>query len=53
VLERKQFEADGGKLISLSFPHVEVQSFGDIAILYCLWTTETEVQGQCKLWTRQ
>jgi ketosteroid isomerase-like protein len=42
----KQFGADGGKLIHLSFPHVEVQSFGDVAVLYSLWTTETEAHGQ-------
>lgn len=47
VLESaKQFAAGGGKLISLSFPHVEVQSFGDVAILYSLWTAEIEVNGQ-------
>jgi ketosteroid isomerase-like protein len=42
----KQFAAGGGKLIHLSFPHVEVQSFGDVAILYSLWTAEIEVDGQ-------
>jgi hypothetical protein len=55
VLESaKQFAVDGGKLIHLSFPHVEVQSFGDVAVLYSLWTTETESHGRqhCKLWTR-
>jgi ketosteroid isomerase-like protein len=47
VLESaKQFAADGGKLIQLSFPQVEIQSFGDVAVLYSLWTTETEVHGQ-------
>ncbi len=47
VLESaKQFASDGGKLISLSFPRVEVQTFGDVAVLYSLWTTETEVHGQ-------
>lgn len=31
VLEAaKQFAAGGGKLIHLSFPHTEVQSFGDV-----------------------
>jgi ketosteroid isomerase-like protein len=42
----KHFAAGGGKLIHLSFPHVEVQSFGDVAILYSLWTAEIEVAGQ-------
>ncbi len=47
VLESaKQFADGGGKLTSLSFPHVEIQSFGDVAILYSLWTTATEVHGQ-------
>jgi ketosteroid isomerase-like protein len=47
VLESsKQFAANGGKLIHLSFPHVEVQSFGDVAVLYSLWSTETEAHGQ-------
>jgi ketosteroid isomerase-like protein len=42
----KQFATGGGKLIHLSFPHVEVQSFGDVAILYSLWTAEIELDGQ-------
>jgi ketosteroid isomerase-like protein len=47
VLESaKEFVAGGGKLIHLSFPHTEVQSFGDVAILYSLWTSEIEIQGQ-------
>jgi len=47
VLESaKKFAADGGKLIQLSFPHVEVQVFADVAVLYSLWTTETETHGK-------
>jgi ketosteroid isomerase-like protein len=47
VLETaKQFAADGGKLISLAFPRVEVQAFGNVAVLYSLWSTETERHGQ-------
>ena len=47
VLEgAKQFAAGGGKLIHLSFPQTEVQAFGDVAILYSLWTTEIEFHGQ-------
>jgi ketosteroid isomerase-like protein len=42
----KQFAGDGGKLIRLSFPHVEAQFFGDVAILYSRWETETELQGK-------
>lgn len=42
----KQFATDGGKLIRLSFPHVETQFLGDVAILYSTWQTETEVRGE-------
>src|ERR1700756_5478079 len=42
VLETaKQFADDGGKLIRLSFPRVEVQTYGNVAVLYSLWSTET------------
>lgn len=47
VLETaKQFAEDGGKLIHLSFPRVEVQALGNVAVLYSLWSTETERHGQ-------
>jgi SnoaL-like domain len=47
VLESaKRFVTGGGKVIHLSFPHLEIQSFGDVAILYSLWTTDTEAHGQ-------
>jgi ketosteroid isomerase-like protein len=42
----KQFAARGGRLVRLSFPHVETQFFGDVAIIYSDWTTETEIQGK-------
>jgi hypothetical protein len=42
----KQFAANGGKLIHLSFPKVSVQVFDDVSILYSLWETETEERGK-------
>jgi hypothetical protein len=41
-----QFQADGGKLIRLEFPHTEVQRFGQVAILYSRYTVETELHGK-------
>ena len=41
-----QFVADGGRLIRLEFPRVEVRTYGDVAVLYSLFTTETELQGK-------
>jgi hypothetical protein len=37
-----KFQADGGRLIRLEFPHTEVQRFGQVAILYSKYTVETE-----------
>jgi ketosteroid isomerase-like protein len=42
----KQFAANGGKLIRLCFPHTQAQLSGDVAILYSLWETETEVHSK-------
>jgi hypothetical protein len=41
-----QFQADGGRLIRLEFPHTEVQPFGQVAILYSKYTVETELHGK-------
>jgi len=41
-----QFQADGGRLIRLEFPHTEVQHFGPVAILYSKYTVETELHGK-------
>ena len=41
-----QFAADGGRLVRLEFPHTEIQVFGDVVVLYSLFTTETEVHGR-------
>ncbi|MGA2421155.1 MAG: nuclear transport factor 2 family protein [Candidatus Acidiferrum sp.] len=39
------FQAAGGKLIRLEFPHTEIQRFGDVAITYSQYLYETEVGG--------
>jgi uncharacterized protein (TIGR02246 family) len=41
-----QFASDGGRLVRLEFPKVEVQRFGDVAVIYSLFITETETHGQ-------
>jgi ketosteroid isomerase-like protein len=41
-----QFAAEGGRLLRLEFPRTEIQSFGDVAVLYSLYSTETETHGQ-------
>src|SRR5947209_2276974 len=41
-----QFAADGGRLVRLEFPRTEIQYFGDVAVLYSMYTFETEVHGQ-------
>jgi ketosteroid isomerase-like protein len=41
-----EFQAQGGKLIRLEFPRTEIQQFGDVAILYSLYTVETEMHGK-------
>ena len=40
------FVADGRRLIRLEFPRTEIHRFGDVAVLYSLFTTETEAHGQ-------
>ena len=41
-----RFAADSGRLVRLEFPHTEIQVFGDVVVLYSLFTTETDVHGQ-------
>jgi hypothetical protein len=41
-----QFQADGGRLIRLEFPHTEVQHFGEVAIVYSKYVFETELHGK-------
>jgi ketosteroid isomerase-like protein len=38
--------AAGTRLVRLEFPRTEIQRFGDVAILYSLFTTDTETNGQ-------
>ena len=44
-----RFQANGGKLIRLEFPHTEIQRFGDVAITYSQYLYETEVDGKRSL----
>jgi ketosteroid isomerase-like protein len=44
-----QFHADGGKLIRLEFPRTEIQRFGDVAIVWSQYLTESETNGQRSL----
>ncbi|MCI0353504.1 MAG: nuclear transport factor 2 family protein [Acidobacteria bacterium] len=40
------FAASGGKLLKLEFPRTEIQTYGDVAILYTTWTYTVEVEGK-------
>ena len=42
----EKFASEGGKLISLQFPHTEIQMYGDVAVLYSLYRLETESGGK-------
>jgi Domain of unknown function (DUF4440) len=44
--ESTQFHASGGKLISLEFPHTEIQRFGNVAVLYSNFHYEIETNGK-------
>jgi ketosteroid isomerase-like protein len=37
--------ADGGRLLQLKFPHTEIQSFGDLVVVYSLYDVTFEVNG--------
>jgi hypothetical protein len=41
-----EFVKNGGKLVSLDFPRTEIQLYGDVAILYTTYSTETVVGGE-------
>ncbi|MGD0425819.1 MAG: nuclear transport factor 2 family protein [Candidatus Acidiferrales bacterium] len=41
-----EFQADGGKLVRLEFPHTEIQRFGDVAIIWTSYLVETEENGK-------
>jgi hypothetical protein len=40
------FQASGGKLLRLEFPHTEIQDYGNVAVTYSLYLYETEVGGK-------
>ncbi|HEX6107428.1 MAG TPA: nuclear transport factor 2 family protein [Gemmatimonadales bacterium] len=42
----EEFARTGVRLVGLAFPRTEIQSFGDVAILYSLFRVETESQGE-------
>jgi ketosteroid isomerase-like protein len=42
----QEFQAGGGKLIHLEFPHTEVQHFGDVAIIWSNYQIEIEMNGK-------
>ena len=42
----RKFKADGGRLVSLSFPETRAQRFGDTVILYGRYEAVMETNGQ-------
>lgn len=38
----RKFVASGGKLVRLEYPRTEIRLYGDVAILYTTWLTETQ-----------
>jgi ketosteroid isomerase-like protein len=44
--EAAEFQADGGKLVRLEFPHTEIQRFGDVAIIWTSYLVETDENGK-------
>lgn len=38
----RKFAQGGGKLVRLEFPRTEIRLYGDVAILYSNWLTETQ-----------
>jgi ketosteroid isomerase-like protein len=41
-----EFAKSGGKLVRLEFPRTEIRRYGDVYILYSLYTYETEQAGK-------
>jgi len=41
-----EFQASGGRLVSLEFPQTEVQRFGDVAVTWSTFRLETDVKGK-------
>jgi len=44
----REFASGGGRLVRLEFPRVEIQSYGDVAVIYSLYVFETETNGERK-----
>ena len=42
----EEFAAHGGRLLKLEFPHTDVQLYGNVAVLYSHYLTESEMNGQ-------
>ena len=40
------FHTGGGKLLTLEFPHTEVQRFGDVAVTWSTYRLEMDVKGK-------
>jgi ketosteroid isomerase-like protein len=38
----RKFAQGGGKLVRLEFPRTEIRLYGDVAVLYSNWLTETQ-----------
>ena len=46
IANSASFAAKGGRLLRLEFPQTEIQLFGDVAILYTLYSLEIEADGE-------
>ncbi len=44
--EAADFQAGGGKLLTLEFPRTEIQRFGDVAIIFSKYRYEIETGGK-------
>jgi ketosteroid isomerase-like protein len=44
--EAEEFARSGSHLLRLEFPRTEIQRYGEVAILYSLYTVETEKDGK-------
>jgi ketosteroid isomerase-like protein len=42
----REFQEKGGRLISMRFPRVRVQMFGDVAVVYSTYELEIETAGK-------
>ena len=43
-----RLHSGGGRLVRLEFPRVEIQSYGDVAVIYSQYIFETEAKGERK-----